>query len=85
MFITFVALVFMKSGQPALLYLVPSVLFPVTIVALLKGQFKNLWYGRIVSMVSFCYLEGVLAPCCKSTDFAARTVRRMGFKSHQHL
>ena len=57
MFITFVALVFMKSGQPALLYLVPSVLFPVTIVALLKGQFKNLWYGRIVSNLSFFYLS----------------------------
>lgn len=47
--ITFVALLLMKSGQPALLYLVPSVLIPVSIVALIKGQFRSLWDGKVKS------------------------------------
>ena len=47
--ITFVALLLMRSGQPALLYLVPSVLLPVTIIAAIRGQLKSLWNGKIVS------------------------------------
>ena len=46
----------MKSGQPALLYLVPSVLIPVSIVALIKGQFRSLWDGKVVCMQRFCQL-----------------------------
>ena len=48
--ITFIALVYMKTGQPALLYLVPSVLIPVTVISLIRKEFKSLWYGRVVSV-----------------------------------
>lgn len=49
--ITFIALVYMKTGQPALLYLVPSVLIPVTIISLIRKEFKSLWYGRVNTQV----------------------------------
>ena len=43
----------MKSGQPALLYLVPSVLIPVSIIALMRGQFRSLWDGKVVCILKF--------------------------------
>jgi len=45
--ITFVALILMKEGQPALLYLAPSVLIACTFVGYIRGELKNLWRGRI--------------------------------------
>eukprot|EP00795_Rhopilema_esculentum_P003813 gene3813-15101_t len=45
--VTFTALVLMKTGQPALLYLVPCVLIPVSIVALLRKQFSSMWHGAV--------------------------------------
>lgn len=47
LFITFVALVLMKSGQPALLYLAPSVLITAVIVGLCRKELKELWTGQI--------------------------------------
>lgn len=45
---TFVALMAMKVGQPALLYLAPSVLLAATLVGCIRGEFKALWYGRVI-------------------------------------
>eukprot|EP00794_Sanderia_malayensis_P019498 gene19498-21424_t len=45
--ITFVALVYMKSGQPALLYLVPAVLLPVLFLSLARKEFKSIWHGKV--------------------------------------
>lgn len=47
LFITFVALVLMKSGQPALLYLAPSVLIAAVIVGLCRKELKELWRGEV--------------------------------------
>ena len=46
----------MKSGQPALLYLVPSVLIPVSVVAVIRGQFRSLWDGKVVCIQRFFQL-----------------------------
>jgi len=43
-----VAVVLMRMGQPALLYLVPCVLVPIMITAALRGEFDALWGMRIV-------------------------------------
>ena len=45
---TFVALILMKIGQPALLYLAPSVLIACVIVGAMRGELKALWRGRVV-------------------------------------
>lgn len=44
--ITFVALVLMKKGQPALLYLVPCTLLTTFILALMRKEFEQLWSGK---------------------------------------
>jgi len=44
---TFVALILMKIGQPALLYLAPSVLLACVIVGALRGELSALWKGRV--------------------------------------
>ena len=38
-------LVFTRHGQPALLYIVPSMLIAATIVSLKRGEFKDMWNG----------------------------------------
>ncbi|XP_060577740.1 signal peptide peptidase-like 2B [Ruditapes philippinarum] len=43
--ITFVALAVMKTGQPALLYLVPCTLFTTYIIGCFRGEVKMLWNG----------------------------------------
>ena len=43
--LTYVALVVMRSGQPALLYLVPCTLYAVLLVAWCRGDVKQLWEG----------------------------------------
>ena len=43
--LTYVALVVMRSGQPALLYLVPCTLYVVLAVAWWRGDVKQLWDG----------------------------------------
>jgi len=45
MILTFVALYFMESGQPALLYLVPCSLMSTVFVALWRKELKDLWNG----------------------------------------
>lgn len=45
--ITFMALVLMKFGQPALLYLAPSVLLACFVVGLIRGELRELWTGEI--------------------------------------
>ena len=42
---TFIALVLMETGQPALLYLVPCTLLPTLISALVHREFKQLLLG----------------------------------------
>ena len=49
---TFVALVISRSAQPALLYLVPFTLIPVSLKALLNSQFLELWNGSIPNKLS---------------------------------
>lgn len=49
MAVTFMALILMAEGQPALVYLVPCTLIPVHLVALWKGQWSLLWAGDFVS------------------------------------
>ncbi|XP_032238060.2 signal peptide peptidase-like 2B isoform X2 [Nematostella vectensis] len=46
--ITFGALFLMKTGQPALLYLVPCVLLTGVAIALYRGELKKLWTGKMV-------------------------------------
>ncbi len=36
------------TTQPALLYLVPGVIIPVMLLALVRGEFKELWNWPIV-------------------------------------
>jgi len=43
--LTYVALVVMRSGQPALLYLVPCTLYAVLAVAWWRGDVRQLWEG----------------------------------------
>nr|KAF6393873.1 signal peptide peptidase like 2A [Pipistrellus kuhlii] len=46
MIITFVVLVLMKKGQPALLYLVPCTLITASIVAWRRKEMKKFWKGN---------------------------------------
>ena len=43
--ITFVALLFMETGQPALLYLVPCTLVTTFLVGCIRGEINYLWAG----------------------------------------
>lgn len=45
MILTFVVLVLMKKGQPALLYLVPCTLVTASIVAWRRKEMKKFWKG----------------------------------------
>lgn len=45
MIITFVVLVLMKKGQPALLYLVPCTLITASVVAWSRKEMKKFWKG----------------------------------------
>ncbi|CAI4227645.1 unnamed protein product [Auanema sp. JU1783] len=42
---TFIALTIMNMAQPALIYLVPATLFPICILALIRGEFQTIWHG----------------------------------------
>lgn len=46
MILTFVVLVLMKKGQPALLYLVPCTLITASIVAWRRKEMKKFWKGN---------------------------------------
>ncbi|ERE69901.1 signal peptide peptidase-like 2A-like protein [Cricetulus griseus] len=46
MIITFVVLVLMKKGQPALLYLVPCTLLAASVVAWSRKEMKKFWKGN---------------------------------------
>ena len=37
----------MKAAQPALLFIVPITLGPVSLLALLRGEFKEFWSGNM--------------------------------------
>ena len=41
----FMFLIMMKVSQPALLYLVPCAILPVTILGYLRGNLQTLWNG----------------------------------------
>lgn len=43
--ITFLALALMKTAQPALIYLVPSTLIPIILLAFCRGEFRKIWNG----------------------------------------
>lgn len=43
--ITFLALTLMNMAQPALIYLVPSTLAPICLIALFRGEFLKMWNG----------------------------------------
>lgn len=43
---TFIALQFMETAQPALIYLVPFTLLPIFLLAWQKGIFRMMWLGR---------------------------------------
>lgn len=45
MILTFVVLVLMKKGQPALLYLVPCTLVTASVVAWRRKEMKKFWKG----------------------------------------
>eukprot|EP01122_Echinamoeba_exundans_P005299 TRINITY_DN15462_c0_g1_i1.p1 TRINITY_DN15462_c0_g1~~TRINITY_DN15462_c0_g1_i1.p1 ORF type:complete len:496 (+),score=59.72 TRINITY_DN15462_c0_g1_i1:61-1548(+) len=45
LFMTFFALIILRRGQPALLYLVPCCLIPVSIIAWRYGDLKLMWTG----------------------------------------
>ncbi|XP_047132347.1 signal peptide peptidase-like 2B isoform X1 [Hydra vulgaris] len=45
--ITFIALILMEIGQPALLYLAPSVLIAATIVGVSRKEMRALWIGKV--------------------------------------
>lgn len=45
MILTFVVLVLMKKGQPALLYLVPCTLITASVVAWRRKEMKKFWKG----------------------------------------
>ncbi|VDN03102.1 unnamed protein product, partial [Thelazia callipaeda] len=44
--VTFIALTLMQTAQPALIYLIPSTLAPIFILALLRGELKLVWNGN---------------------------------------
>lgn len=44
--LTFVALIIMESGQPALVYIVPCTLLTVTFIGCCRRELKALWTGE---------------------------------------
>lgn len=60
MIITFVVLMVMKTGQPALLYLVPCTLITVSVVAWSRKEMKKFWKGSSYQ-VCVCSLRFI---CC---------------------
>uniref|UniRef100_A0A2K5N319 Signal peptide peptidase like 2A n=1 Tax=Cercocebus atys TaxID=9531 RepID=A0A2K5N319_CERAT len=51
MILTFVVLVLMKKGQPALLYLVPCTLITASVVAWKRKEMKKFWKGNSYQMM----------------------------------
>uniref|UniRef100_A0A2K5Q6L2 Signal peptide peptidase like 2A n=1 Tax=Cebus imitator TaxID=2715852 RepID=A0A2K5Q6L2_CEBIM len=51
MILTFVVLVLMKKGQPALLYLVPCTLITASVVAWRRKEMKKFWKGNNYQMM----------------------------------
>uniref|UniRef100_A0A914LAJ4 Uncharacterized protein n=2 Tax=Meloidogyne incognita TaxID=6306 RepID=A0A914LAJ4_MELIC len=47
MFCTFVALLLMETGQPALIYLIPFTLIPVCLWGFFEGTLGKMWRGEI--------------------------------------
>ncbi|CAI2176614.1 17804_t:CDS:2 [Funneliformis geosporum] len=43
---TFIAMILTQMGQPALLYLVPSILLPVLLLSIKRKEFHLIWYGK---------------------------------------
>ncbi len=43
---TYIALTFMKTAQPALLYLVPTTLLSVVILSLIRREFRHFFTGK---------------------------------------
>ncbi|KAF1770714.1 hypothetical protein GCK72_002536 [Caenorhabditis remanei] len=43
--VTFLALALMKTAQPALIYLVPSTLIPIMLLAFFRREFSKIWNG----------------------------------------
>ncbi|KAM9635851.1 signal peptide peptidase-like 2A isoform 1-T1 [Trichechus inunguis] len=52
MILTFVVLVLMKKGQPALLYLVPCTLITASVVAWRRKEMKKFWKGSSYQMMN---------------------------------
>lgn len=52
MIITFVVLVLMKKGQPALLYLVPCTLITASVIAWRRKEMKKFWQGSSYQMMN---------------------------------
>lgn len=44
--LTFIALIIMSTGQPALVYIVPSMLTTVVLIGWFRGELRALWTGR---------------------------------------
>lgn len=53
MIITFVVLMVMKTGQPALLYLVPCTLITASIVAWSRKEMKKFWKGSSYQVCAY--------------------------------
>lgn len=54
-----VALFLMKTAQPALLYLVPTTLGSIVLLALCRGEFR-LFFTDKVSCIMLSYLSGAI-------------------------
>uniref|UniRef100_A0A3Q1M238 Signal peptide peptidase like 2A n=2 Tax=Bos TaxID=9903 RepID=A0A3Q1M238_BOVIN len=70
MILTFVVLVLMKKGQPALLYLVPCTLITASLVAWRRKEMKKFWKGSSYqysfkgAVVYYKHLSSFLFLCC---------------------
>ena len=53
MILTFVVLVLMKKGQPALLYLVPCTLITASLVAWRRKEMKKFWKGSSYQVCAY--------------------------------
>jgi hypothetical protein len=47
--IAFIVLYISRTGQPALLYIVPAILLPLFIVSSIRKQFGDIWLGVVGS------------------------------------
>lgn len=61
MIITFVALLLMDKGQPALLYLVPCTLITVAVVAWIRKEMKMFWEGSSYQVCASTSVSGLLS------------------------